>query len=227
MQIAVIHTHRRLQRTQTTGAGPPGGGGTTAAAAKALLAAVAANHTALHNSYTSVAATPAVTPTVPSRGQPVSAGGHKLVANGPMSIKKAEVLRIEALLDKNLPSIEANEQVLQNFVNAGRIRQIISQFGAGVDPTGARIHVLNVSALVDRLNARPPDGQPANQSFNVFDMYSMLTNQSRPALSDHNTGAGSDDTNGAAGDEQRIHSFTANESNAVVFAGGAGNDYRC
>jgi hypothetical protein len=39
--------------------------------------------------------------------------------------KKAEVLRIEALLDKNLPSIEANTHVIQNFINSGRIRQII------------------------------------------------------------------------------------------------------
>lgn len=39
--------------------------------------------------------------------------------------KKTGVLKIEALLDKNLPSRDINTKILQNFVNSARIREII------------------------------------------------------------------------------------------------------
>ena len=39
--------------------------------------------------------------------------------------KKPDVLRIEALLDRSLPSRDVNVKVLQNFVNSARIKEII------------------------------------------------------------------------------------------------------
>lgn len=39
--------------------------------------------------------------------------------------KKAEVLRVEALVDRSLPARDASLQMLQNFANAARIKQLI------------------------------------------------------------------------------------------------------
>lgn len=92
MQIAVIHTHRRLQRNSNS-------------------------ISSLMNSTSNPIEFQLVPTSTQSNLLP-----KKVMTETP---KKAEVLRIEALLDKNLPSIEANTHVIQNFINSGRIRQII------------------------------------------------------------------------------------------------------
>ena len=55
-----------------------------------------------------------------------AATGTVVVSSGAIpSKKKAEILRIEALLDRSSPSYEANLKMLQNFVNSARIKEII------------------------------------------------------------------------------------------------------
>lgn len=100
MQIAVIHTHRRtlaFQRGMNSGA-------------IALATSGAANSVDSQIVTSTIASasikTVPITPAVPAK-------------------KKTDVLRIEALLDKSLPSLETNSKILQNFINSGRIKQII------------------------------------------------------------------------------------------------------
>lgn len=54
------------------------------------------------------------------------ASGAARTTPGTLVKKKQEVLRIEALLDKTLPSVDTNSKILLNFINSGRIKQIIS-----------------------------------------------------------------------------------------------------
>ncbi|XP_054164090.1 uncharacterized protein LOC128961827 isoform X2 [Oppia nitens] len=193
MQIAVIHTHRRLQRNQNTVGNTVGGQQSTVAAKAMLLAAVMANNQSVPQHLAGVIqrqSTPtAVTPSI------VATSGHQTTLNGVLSVKKTEVLRIEALLDKNLPSIETNSQVLQNFVNLGRIRQIIHHFSDD--------HNYNTPLVVKQTN---------NQSIsNVLDMNQLLTNQLLFSVN-HNNGVHTITT----GDERQHNQRLANESHIVV-----------
>ena len=82
--------------------------------------------------------------------------------------KKSEVLRIEALLDKNLPSIEANTQVLQNYVNSGRIRQLIDQLV--INPM---INVSTIMETIDRMSKKM--SKQSNHSIDSLEMFSLKT----------------------------------------------------
>lgn len=107
MQIAVIHNHRRaLAFANINGSSSTDFRVMPTEIRKARLASLNATKNAR-----------------PVKDQSVSTDKTK---GGPNAKKKAEVLRIEALLDRTSPSYEANVKMLQNFVNSARIKEIIA-----------------------------------------------------------------------------------------------------
>ena len=159
MQIAVIHTHRRLQRGPQNSPNIAGGVALINQSLDNKITELQ-RHLVPILSTTSANGLSATNRVLQSSSDHIS--NEKFVTNP--KIKKTEVLRIEALLDKNLPSIEANTQVLQNLVNFGRIRQILDQFS--LNP------VLNVSTIIDSVSqlSRHSDlnWDQTNHSFDSF-----------------------------------------------------------
>lgn len=123
MQIAVIHSHRRALLF------PSLNGSNIYRAAFDERTATSASKSAFKSSNATGAN---------NANKETNEGGK---SKGSAAKKKAEVLRIEALLDRTSPSYEANVKMLQNFVNSARIKEII-QFARDISSSTSTSPVL-------------------------------------------------------------------------------------
>lgn len=138
MQIAVIHAHRRSLAFQ--GRSATSGGNSSAAGALLPNSKSSATSGHGHSSRSPAVASKQGAPKSQRLATPVK--------------KKADVLRIEALLDRSSPSYETNIRILQNFVNSARIKEII-KFAQSMAPAKllkSVLHPLGSPADVSRIS---------------------------------------------------------------------------
>ena len=148
MQIAVIHSHRKIIALHGSGHTTRSNSELTSSTHPSLVpwstSLRASNYSVQGSSLTKT------TKIATSSSNNVSPASSSSSSSSSGVKKKAGVLKIEALLDKNLPSRDINTKILQNFVNSARIREIIYQLqGQGLLDSNQRSDLLTQNNTLD------------------------------------------------------------------------------